>query len=1226
MLQRILKPLAEVRKDEAGTALLMFSYAFLAMTAYNIIQPLTRSRLIASLGAVNVPYVQFAAGLVIGVIMLGYTRLVSGLPRRRALPITLGGMTVVMVAFWALFQTKQEWVSVAFYIWGLILGVLLTSQFWTLANAIYDPRQAKRLFGFIGGGVSLGGAMGAWTTSTLIEHLGTNLLLLCSAGVLAGCTVLVTLLLAREHDKVCGQFELAREERGVGARRAIALLAGSRQVQIIAIVIAFGSFGAALLDQQLNMATEIFKGRGQEDAMGKFLADVRFWLSVAAFVLQVWVTPRIHRYLGIGFALMLLPVNLIGTGITVLLVSALWAPALASVTDRSVRYTVDKTTREVLFLPLPVQLRQEVKPFVDVTVDRVARGAVALLILILIQPWGLHLRWEQLSYVSLCLAAVWFIVAAGARREYITSFRRSLERRDIKPSEVRLSVADLSTIETLVEELAHPDEQRVLHAIDLLEALDKRNLVTPLLLNHPSPHVRARALVGMGSVKPEIAERWAPAVERMLSDDHGDVRAAAVAALAGIRKMDAGEMVRPFLASDDPRVVVTAAVALAGTGREADLAEAERAFTRLSEDSSRSAGEARRHLAVAVRHIGDPRFRHLLIPLINDADPAVAEEALRSVEALGELDFLFVPTLIALLRHRRLKAAARDILVGYGEPVGGALAHFMRDPEEDIWVRRHVPATLARIPCQASMDALVSALAEPDGFLRFKAVAAIERLRRDHPELTFPREPIEKLALGESLRSLTYLSLRHNLVERAKLPSDALLARALDQKMSREIDRVYRLAGLIYPWKDISAARWAIERGDPRSRASALEYLDNLLTGALRKRLMLVFEDAPLEEKVRKANVELRTRPRDEEETLLQLINDDDEVISALAIDQVRQRQVWSLEDDIEHVLAHRDARDWFVFEAASWTLAERRMPTDRVRQLWLEPLPATIIAQRLSQLPMFASVDVDELFRIASAGRQARHEAGQALGQQGAPAEGFTALLDGRAVASGERGEHPLDAPAMLGFEEFLEDRPLGETVRTTEVAVTLSLREDELRTLLADSTDLVEGLFRTLVQRDPVRARLLTHGDYADEIATRAASSLAPLEKALVLHRVPVFSQVSAGEVLHLGGIAQDMAFEAGRAIGGEADACAILVLLSGEIALEPAEPSTGDAVVARRGDVVGLYETLAGVPLGRRQVAITSGTALRIQREDLFDLMGQRQALLQQLLGALFRNGRA
>ena len=109
-----------------------------------------------------------------------------------------------------------------------------------------------------------------------------------------------------------------------------------------------------------------------------FLAQVRFWLSAAAFVIQVWITPRIHRYLGIGFALLILPTNLAITAALILVFKVLWAPAVASVMDRSFRYTVDKTTREVLFLPLPSELRQEVKPFVDVTVDRLSRGIGAL--------------------------------------------------------------------------------------------------------------------------------------------------------------------------------------------------------------------------------------------------------------------------------------------------------------------------------------------------------------------------------------------------------------------------------------------------------------------------------------------------------------------------------------------------------------------------------------------------------------------------------------------------------------------------------------------------------------------------------------------------------------------------------------------------------------------------------------------------------------------------------
>jgi hypothetical protein len=47
----------------------------------------------------------------------------------------------------------------------------------------------------------------------------------------------------------------------------------------------------------------------------------------------------------------------------------------------------------------------------------------------------------------------------------------------------------------------------VLYAIDVLESLDKRNLVTPLLLHHESPAVRERALRALGAAQtPQAAE------------------------------------------------------------------------------------------------------------------------------------------------------------------------------------------------------------------------------------------------------------------------------------------------------------------------------------------------------------------------------------------------------------------------------------------------------------------------------------------------------------------------------------------------------------------------------------------------------------------------------------------------------------------------------------------------------------------------------------------------
>src|ERR1051325_3350323 len=95
-LRRILTPFVDLRDDESVTATLMVLYSFLAMTAYNIIQPLTRSKLINSLGAVNVPYVVFASGIIMGFVMLGCTRLYAALPKRWALPVTQVGMAVTM--------------------------------------------------------------------------------------------------------------------------------------------------------------------------------------------------------------------------------------------------------------------------------------------------------------------------------------------------------------------------------------------------------------------------------------------------------------------------------------------------------------------------------------------------------------------------------------------------------------------------------------------------------------------------------------------------------------------------------------------------------------------------------------------------------------------------------------------------------------------------------------------------------------------------------------------------------------------------------------------------------------------------------------------------------------------------------------------------------------------------------------------------------------------------
>ncbi|MBI3400336.1 MAG: MFS transporter [Acidobacteria bacterium] len=1226
-LRRLLAPVVELRDEECVTALLMFAYSFLAMSGYNVLKPTTRSKFIDDLGANNLPYVQLAAGLLMGFVIQGYTKVMRVLPRRWVFPVTQLTMAAFLVGFWTLFKTGQSWVSVAYYFWGLLAGSLLISQFWTLANDIYEPRQAKRTFGFIGGGASLGGIVGAGLAGRLAKPVGTENLLLIGAAFLLICFFVVWAVVSREQppDRSGApesKDNTDKKREAVSAAEGLRLLLHSRHLQIIALVISFAAVGAGIIEQQLNMAA------GQliplKDARTAFIADVIFYSSIVGLVIQMTLTARMHRVLGIGFALLILPFSLGTTAIVMLLNPVLWATTVARVSDTALRYTADKTTREILFMPLPTELKYKAKPFVDVAVDRFAKGAgAALALLIAIKVF--HLTWWQLSYLSLPISALWVVLAIKAKHEYQKTFRQSIERHDIDADAVGVTVADSTTVETLIEELASPDDRRVLYAIDLLDSLDKRNLVTPLLLHHESLRVRVRALnamAAMNDARPDLAQRWLPSIERLLTDEDPEVRTAAVRTLATLRREGAAEFMRPYLTDRDPRLVITAAVALADSADAADQSAAQRAIETLAEDPRGSSSEIRREVARSLSAIRNPQFRNLLVPLIYDANVDVALAAIRSAGALGSAQaadvppVIFVPPLVSLLRNRALKAAAREVLVAYGEPILEVLAHFLRDAEEDLWVRRHIPATLARIPSQASVDLLVERLADSDGFLRYKVIAALETLLRARPDLKCARGPVEALAVQEALRSCMYLSLLANLRRADSDIASRQLARALQDKLDRSKDRIYRLLGLGYGAKDMAAARWALERGERRAKSSAAEFLDNLLKGDVRKRVMPLLEDLPVDERVRKANVLIKSRPRDLEDTVTQLVHDDDQVVAAAAIHFVEARKIGALAGDLEHTLEHRDIRDWYVFEAASWALASQRMSAEERRARWMEPLPAVEVVDRLRHVPLFAFVSIDELYRIVAAGHQVRYESGRRIDEPGGGAM-LRFLIDGRVVprTADRTSATEVAAPAVFGFETLVAAAASGDSLVATDTTIVLALPTEEFLTLLSANTQLAAGLFRMLIARAP--ASPVVHARAAAGPPIAAPGRLRAVDKVLALEAVPVFARASAEELIALAAIAREVPVTDGADLLTQGEPAAIHIVLDGSVQVQA---NDGSAVTAGPGDTIGIVETLGGGLAEARARGVAPGSALRIDRDALFDVLSDRIDLLRGLFAAM------
>lgn len=292
-----------------------------------------------------------------------------------------------------------------------------------------------------------------------------------------------------------------------------------------------------------------------------------------------------------------------------------------------------------------------------------------------------------------------------------------------------------------------------------------------------------------------------------------------------------------------------------------------------------------------------------------------------------------------------------------------------------------------------------------------------------------------------------------------------------------------------------------------------------------------------------------------------------------------------------------------------------------------LPPVPAVVTARQLRHIPLFAFASVDELFRFSAISRQVRHKEGGTFQKTGAPAEYIQVLLEGKALLSGPDGsDEEISPPAILGFREVLEGTPLLQTARAKENSICLALSAEDFRGLIADNIELAEGLFRMLLEdptEDPTPSLLKgVVGTAASRRNAGGPDAMKPIDKALLLQELPLFSRATAEELLHLAGIAREIELVDGKSLFEGGDSPSIWIVLDGEISMEG--PETGSSTVALAGDVVGVDETLTGRPLGHKGQARQNGKALRIERESLFDLLSNRVDFLQGIFGALFQSG--
>src|SRR5579863_6215751 len=203
LLARMLRRLTAVEPYEARAVVLSMLYFFFLFGSYSVVKPVRDA-----MGTIyGVEHYQrlFTATLFAS---LAFAPLYSGLASRiklsTFLPWVYGFVADTFVAFFALFvglHNQDRWIAAAFFVCVSTFNMLIISVFWTFMADIFSRTQAKRLFGFVAAGGTIGGIVGPAIATLLATRIGNNNLLLIAAGGFVVTAVMVTLL-AKEKEKL----------------------------------------------------------------------------------------------------------------------------------------------------------------------------------------------------------------------------------------------------------------------------------------------------------------------------------------------------------------------------------------------------------------------------------------------------------------------------------------------------------------------------------------------------------------------------------------------------------------------------------------------------------------------------------------------------------------------------------------------------------------------------------------------------------------------------------------------------------------------------------------------------------------------------------------------------------------------------------------------------------------------------------------------------------------
>jgi ATP:ADP antiporter, AAA family len=412
--ERLLSPIAEVRREEIASALLLTLIMFLILAAYYMLKTAREIFILGEGGAAVKSYSSAGQALLLLALVPAYGAFASRVNRIQLVQ----WVTLFFASHLALFlmAIAAGWqVGVPYFLWLGIFNLMVIAQFWAFANDLYTPEQGRRLFPLIGVGSSLGAWAGSMRAGQIVATLGTNRLLVAAGIILVICAFLARLTHQLRPRAVAAAGSAARdEEKPLGREDGFAMIFRDRYLMLIAalavILNVVNTSGEYLFGRYVVEMATAAHGTGPEGAAAReafigatysqFFSTVNF----VGFMLQMFAVSRVIKFAGVGNSLFIHPVVALSGYLLMLRAPSMSTITYVKIADNSLDYSLGNTTKQALWLPTSREAKYKAKQAVDSFFVRAGDVIQAGLVYM---GEALALAVPAFAVINVILAGVW---------------------------------------------------------------------------------------------------------------------------------------------------------------------------------------------------------------------------------------------------------------------------------------------------------------------------------------------------------------------------------------------------------------------------------------------------------------------------------------------------------------------------------------------------------------------------------------------------------------------------------------------------------------------------------------------------------------------------------------------------------------------------------------------------------------------------------------------------